>query len=829
MAFNDIISDALVRHDIDLLRFDAKLRRQVLGRLRVMQDGITSQLANVSFTNIARRSRLESLLQQVDDIIRGTYKGVNGAMLTEMENLAALEQSFQTAKLNQLFNVDIISGGLTPSALRAIGKNSNIFGAPAQEWWGRQSAAMRRRFGDEMRQGFLLGESTQDLVRRVRGSATGARRIVEIGGKSRSVAEFSGGIMDVSTREAEALVRTSVQSIANETRLATYVNNKDVIGSVMAQVTLDSRTSDICQSHGNRPDEWTLPDFEPVGGSNSFIGPPPWHFNCRSSLIPVTKSWEELQGQDATRQQRSIARKLDNNTPKRTRQSMDGLVPRDTGYNDWLKGQSKTVQLEVLGPGKHKLWSQGKLNLTQTIDQTGRPLTLHQLGNLPANKPLPLKLPPRAPPPLTLPRKTPTPAPEPFIAPPPNIPTVSLEGLRALKVGDQYMLNGEVFKVIKKTRGGLESVHWSTRTGKFVTTRNKTKLTFGKPPVTPPVKPPVKPPTGPTTTTAGAPKALFTAPENYRRLNIKSVFKDADGNVWKVYDKTNRGIKVVPWSIKSNRFLAPRNGRTFGFTSHPAKTFTASSGSSTDAVNALFSADGRFGKRALKFTEKQLEALRRATKNMGVHGFNKKLAQVLLRNDLEASIFSMGRRGSVIDAHGGSYGSNNVLGAYWNQLRALGMVEGSSTVRMAQVWTHEFGHHLDFTLFRSNTRLMRGKTLSAAAQQKLGELNAAWDGMIKEYRAASNKVGKRLGIRMKGGVMSFGQQKNNWHRIHREMKDVAQSSYSLSNAKEWFAENFAAYFHLEGSRPLMRRIQPATHNFFEMLMSREMEVLWDAL
>lgn len=30
--------------------------------------------------------------------------------------------------------------------------------------------------------------------------------------------------------------------------------------------------------------------------SSEFPGPPPWHFNCRSILIPVTKSWEELIG-----------------------------------------------------------------------------------------------------------------------------------------------------------------------------------------------------------------------------------------------------------------------------------------------------------------------------------------------------------------------------------------------------------------------------------------------------------------------------------------------------------------------------------------------------
>lgn len=472
MAFNDFIFDDLVRHDIDLLRFDAKLRRQILGHLRTMQDDITAALSNVDFSDRASQARLTALLAQVSDIVKSGYSAINRGMLRDMQDLAAMEQSFQVAKLNDLFKVDIISAGLTPAALRTLAKDSNIFGAPAREWWGRQSANLRKRFSDQMRQGFLLGESTGDLVRRVRGSATGARRLIEIGGKTKSVAAFSGGIMDVTTREAEALVRTSVQSIANEARLATYMNNTDVIGTIMAQVTLDSRTSDICQAHGNRPDEWTLPDFEPVGGSNLFIGPPPYHFNCRTSLLPITKSWEELQkqagGRGATRSQRRIARKLDNNAPKRVRASMNGQVPRKTGYGDWLRKQSKAVQLEVLGPGKRALWKAGKLNLTRMIDQTGRPLTLFQLGQLPANKQLPLKLPPRTPP-LTTPRPRARPASSgPANFPPPAAGrSVTVSGLLRLVTNEIYRLNREVYKVVRATPKELRSRKWNSLTGKF--------------------------------------------------------------------------------------------------------------------------------------------------------------------------------------------------------------------------------------------------------------------------------------------------------------------------------------------------------------------------
>jgi len=800
-----------------------------------MQDSIVTQLSNVDFTNIARRSRLESLLGQVDKIIKGDYSAINRHMLGEMSDLGAFEQSFQVSKMNDLFGVDIISAGLTPETLRALAKNDLIFGAPAKEWWGRQSANMRKRFGDEMRQGFLLGESTQDLVRRVRGSATGARRLVEIGGKTKSVAVFSGGIMDVTTREAEALVRTSVNSMANATRLSTYVKNTDVIGSMMAQVTLDSRTSSICQSHGNRPDEWTLPDFEPIGGSNSFTGPPPWHFNCRSSLIPITKSWEELQSQGsasgATRQQRSIARKLDNNAPARVRASMNGQVPRNIGYDKWLKTQPKSVQIEALGPGRRKLWQQGKLNLTQTLDQTGRPLTLHQIGQLPANKPLPLKLPPRQPP-VTIPRVPSRPAPPssaPFIPPPTaGVVNVTLADMPGLQVGTVYRLNGEVFKVIKTGRRQMESVHFSTRTGKFVSARNRTVLKFGPKP--PPVPPP-RPPPGPTTTTAGAPRATFVDPSNYRSLKIGDIFKDGEGNVWKAVSISTRGVKSVPWSVKSGRFLAPRNGKVFGFTSAPAKTVKAFNTSTANAREALQNAFNRAPKFGTFIPPRLTPLLDRALNNaigiMSKNGFNKGLADFLATSRLRVKVFDMGPWGRHIGLNGSSLGSRSAKwnGMMWSDARAIGMSASGSTP--AATWIHEFGHHLDFNIARNRGGNFARGVLKGEAKTRLLELRKAHRTMLSEYKQASITVSQRVGQGSKPITARF--QKSNWGLVQNNLKGVAQSSYSLHNEFEWFAEAHTHYFGLRGSRFYMQRFQPKTFAFFELLNSREMEILWREL
>jgi hypothetical protein len=919
MALNDSVTDGLTRHNISLMRYDAKLRRQIRGQLRRLQQNIVETLGNYDFTNVTRRARLEGLLKQVDVMIKGNYTNINRFMAGEMGDLAVAEHAFGAQQLNSLIGVDIVSAGIAPATLRALGKNAPIFGAPAAEHWGRQSANLRRRFADEMRQGFLLGESTQDLVRRVRGTATGARQIVEIGGRSKSVAVFSGGIMNVSTREAEALVRTSVQSVANDVRLATYMANTDVIQSVITVVTLDTRTSDICQSRGNRPDEWTLPDFVPVGSSSNYPGPPPWHFNCRSSLAPNTKSWEDLQGQQATRNQRSIARKLDNNAPKATRASMNGQVAKGLGYGDWLKKQPKSVQVEAMGPTRQKLWKDGKLELSKTLDQTGRPMSLAEMG-LTDGKAIGRALPVPTPRRVGLPE-----GPDAFVAPP-RVPTVTNAGLTDLTVGQQFTYLDDVYKVHKVTATGVEALPWSTRTGKFVSARNRKTLAFkskipvkppAKPPTTgtttnpklfgdvpdgvvitkaddfeftgtyrvkipghgtkeifrdqggtgwwyesmptgtsrfqlgfnakegmagllkkyppgikprPPIKPPIKPP-GQVGTYPG--KVNVVAPENYRNLKVDDIFTDGT-NVYKVYGSNRNGVKVIVWSDKSNRFLSQRNGRTLGYSTEKAgtvKQFKQSTANAAASVKKLFVADGKWGQKTLKFTRLQLSALEVATSKMGKNGFNKVLADMMSKRAMNTSIFNMTTRtGKLIDAFGGNYGrGRNVLGAYWNGVRALGIKAEGNISRMVHTWTHEFGHHIDYVVFRNRYQLLRTTTLSAEGEALMLQLDDAYKAMLTEYRAASKSVGKELGLRMKGGIMSEGQQSKNWGAISRHINGRAQSSYSLHNDFEWFAETFAAYFDAGGSRSLMAKWQPATHEFYRTLFSKDMELLWKEL
>jgi hypothetical protein len=91
--------------------------------------------------------------------------------------------------------------------------------------------------------------------------------------------------------------------------------------------------------------------------------------NCRSTTVPVLKSWKEL----------GIPLK---EARASTRASFSGQVPGKTTYGSWLKGQPVQVQDHVLGKGRAQLFRRGVVPMEKFIDRRYRPLSLRQLEDL---------------------------------------------------------------------------------------------------------------------------------------------------------------------------------------------------------------------------------------------------------------------------------------------------------------------------------------------------------------------------------------------------------------------------------------------------------------
>lgn len=356
MGANDDLADRARVHAVDLMRFDARTRREVLKQLEQLEKDILDRLRasdiagedGVSTLTPFQRTRLETLRQSVTETIRTAYREIDRSTASELSDLSVSEGDWVVKNLNRMLGVETLTSVPTPSLLRAVASDAVIQGAPSQEWWSRQAGDLAQRFSDQIRQGMIAGETNSQIVRRIRGTRA---------------AGYNDGIMGVTRRNAEALVRSSVQAVANEAQKTTARENSDVVKGYQALATLDSRTSDYCIARSGLA--WDL-DGNPIGHSLPFNGGAPWHWNCRTVMIPLLKSFREL----------GVNR---DEIPPSTRSSLDGQVAEDLSFNDFLKGKSKTFQNDLLGEGKAQLWRDGKISLTDLLDQKGRPLTLEQL------------------------------------------------------------------------------------------------------------------------------------------------------------------------------------------------------------------------------------------------------------------------------------------------------------------------------------------------------------------------------------------------------------------------------------------------------------------
>ena len=347
-ATNDLVLDNTIIHTINLMRFEAGERKKIVRLLRDLNTELSGILAQDDLTKFSKR-RLQALERFSNALIDTTYREISDEMERDLQGVASAEGRAAVRGINSSVGVDLATVYVAPSTLKALAGNTLIEGAPSSAWWARQIPTVQRRFMDTVRMGILQGMPTPAIVRMVREQVFPWKR-----------------------RNAEAIVRTSVQAVANNVRMETYKFNSSVVKGVRAVVTLDTRTSRLCMSRSGNA--WDL-DGKPIKGTDTkipFPGPPPWHWNCRTTLTGVLKSWDEL---GSSKKIKEISRS--------TRASMDGQVPADLNYEEWLRIKDKAepgFAREVLGPGRYTLWKKGDLSLRDLVDQTGRELRLDELA-----------------------------------------------------------------------------------------------------------------------------------------------------------------------------------------------------------------------------------------------------------------------------------------------------------------------------------------------------------------------------------------------------------------------------------------------------------------
>jgi SPP1 gp7 family putative phage head morphogenesis protein len=328
--------------------------------IRAAFDEIVGEMAKLDPTAVQlryRKRRTETLVARIEEILGPAFSEVYKQQRAALAAVGAQQAQTATLHLRAVLGAGNAgkvapTTGLGPNFFKAVIDTDPMQGHLLKSWFENEAAGTAFRAAQQIRLGVAQGETIGQLVQRVRGKATGAP-IRDAKGRITGY-RFSGGVMETTTRHAEAIVRTAVNEISNTAALNTFRANSDITSEYQYTATLDSRTSLVCASLDGRRFKYDDPQAKR----------PPQHINCRSIVVPVV-DWAGL-GLEPP--------------PEGTRASAGGQVSADTQYSDWLKGQSATVQDEILGPSRGRLFRDGKVTLREMVRSDGRRVRLEELS-----------------------------------------------------------------------------------------------------------------------------------------------------------------------------------------------------------------------------------------------------------------------------------------------------------------------------------------------------------------------------------------------------------------------------------------------------------------
>lgn len=324
-SFNDLIAELEVARSLLHERIKNGLNRKVAKFYDEMIADLQAQI-------LRKKNITRNLAKTIEDL----KAALSTPDFSDEFQAIAQDEVKHLRKYNKLAGFALFSHVLPQSAVDNLINTTLLEGATVNAWNRGLNIDQKARLEREIRLGVSLGETNELLAARV------ARAL----GKSK--------------RDAASIAVTAAGAIVSAVRQKFFEANADVIKAYKYQATLDTRTSALCRAYDGLM--WDT-NYEPIGHSYPFRQPRiNTHFNCRSTIIPVIKGADELK-----------------NVPPATRSSMNGYVPQDINFNDWLKTQSPEVVEKTLGKGRAELFLQGKITMRDLITQQGRELNLTQL------------------------------------------------------------------------------------------------------------------------------------------------------------------------------------------------------------------------------------------------------------------------------------------------------------------------------------------------------------------------------------------------------------------------------------------------------------------
>lgn len=214
-----------------------------------------------------------------------------------------------------------------------------------------------------VKSGYMNGDTVNDMINRAMSTIDGLLK-----------------------RNAEALVRTGTSFHASQGHRQMTEANSDLLEKEVPLVTFDNRLSDTCRAvDAKYAKGW------PVGKSP--IGYPPYHFSCRTVVLPLVEGQEYPDGlrpavgakdtEEAKDKFESREERTGKKPKYRGRKDLEVFeidrLKTSTRYDTWLRQQPDYFIKDVLGEARFKLFKEGGYSLSSFSDLSLRQLTLKEL------------------------------------------------------------------------------------------------------------------------------------------------------------------------------------------------------------------------------------------------------------------------------------------------------------------------------------------------------------------------------------------------------------------------------------------------------------------
>ena len=303
-----------------------ELRRRLYGRLRRLRSrGVDSG----PWTTQLYRDTLKA----AERVAANAWEEYRPEFATMLGQTASTEAEWMVGVVRDASPIDLRLALPTATTLRASYLNRPIEGKFLADWFADETADTARRFTETINTGLAQGQSMRQMQ-------SAFRRQVEI-----------------KARHAETMVRTAVTHTSSSARRLVAAENEDVIRDRWQFLaTLDTRTSDTCKALDGRTFEHDEGPYPPV------------HPNCRSTVLILTKSIDEILGTKGAQ-----------DAPPAARASMNGRVPPGTTYPEWLRSQPAAVQDMALGRTRARLFRSGEVEIDSFVAADYSPLRIDEI------------------------------------------------------------------------------------------------------------------------------------------------------------------------------------------------------------------------------------------------------------------------------------------------------------------------------------------------------------------------------------------------------------------------------------------------------------------